>query len=160
MKAGSTHEILFLVITNSMEYFVTSLESNVLNQWYHLVGVFDGSNGVLLFIDGSDSDGTKTSLSTTATDDAGFEAHIGVRFPEKERHTNGYVDQFKFFYRMLTAVGKYFFCCFVHADVLQVKVVAFCKLILSQMYNFILLDFDWFYLFNCRNLERIYWVRH
>ena len=106
IKAGSTHEILFLVITNSMQYLVTSLESNVVNQWYHLVGVFDGSNGVQLFIDGNDSAGTKTTLSTTATDDAGFTAHLGVRFPEKGHHTNGYVDQFKFFYRMLTAVGK------------------------------------------------------
>ena len=105
---GGSAELVFLVITSSMQYKVTSLESNLVNQWYHLVGVFDGNNNVQLYIDGTDSDGTKTSPATTATDAAGFGAHVGVRFPEKERHTNGYVDQFKLFYRRLNAAGKWF----------------------------------------------------
>ena len=61
---------------------------------------------IMFYIDGTDSASTLTSGSTTATDAAGFGAHVGVRFPEKERHTYAYVDQFKLFYRILNAAGK------------------------------------------------------
>ena len=44
------------------------------------MGIFNGNDDVQLYIDGTDSGGTTTTSNASATDSAGFGAHIGVAF--------------------------------------------------------------------------------
>ena len=55
----------------------------------------------------TESGGTTTTSGGSATDSAGFGAHLGVGFPHKGYPANAYFDQFKFYYRMLNKVGKF-----------------------------------------------------
>ena len=78
-----------------------------MNQWCHLVGIFNGNDDVQLHIERTESDGTTTTSGISATDSAGFGAHLGVGFPHKGYPANAYFDQFKFYYRMLNKLGKF-----------------------------------------------------
>ena len=105
IDASDNNEFKFNVFSNTRRYRVKSISTALVDQWHHLVGVFDG-NGVQLYVDGTDSGGAPASSGGSATDSAGFGAHLGVGFPHKGYPTNAYLDQFKVYYKLLNTVGK------------------------------------------------------
>ena len=105
--ANNSELIIFKIFTSTKTYTVKFFPTTLVNQWCHLVGIFNGNDDVQLYINGTESGGTSTTSGSSATDSAGFEAHLGVGFPHKGYPSNAYFDQFKFYYKMLNKVGKF-----------------------------------------------------
>ena len=102
---ANSHEFHFKTFTSTKRYSKTSPQTATLNIWYHLVGIFNGNDDVELFIDGVENGRSTSTGSISASDSQGYGAHVGVQYYSKNSHTDGYVDAFKFYYRVLADIG-------------------------------------------------------
>ena len=99
--------IISNIVRSTVYYNIISSPTISVNTWYHLTAVYDGNSDLNLYIDSTKQNGTKRTLERTApTTD--HDAHIGVAHTGSFNlhKMNGYVDEFKYFYRMLNSVGN------------------------------------------------------
>ena len=71
-----------------------------------MVGTYDGSDaieGLEVYVDGVQCDGD-TNTETVSYSENEYSAQIGAEYP-LQRRASGYVDQFKYYYRVLDLTG-------------------------------------------------------
>ena len=122
--ANNSELIIFKVFTSTKTYTVKFFPTALVNQWCLLVGIFNGNDDVQLYINGIESGGTSTTSGSSATDSAGFEAHLGVGFPHKGYPANAYFDQLKVYYKILNKIGKFEILCSWYSSVLHSDIVS------------------------------------
>ena len=102
------------IVRSTVRYYIISPPTISVSTWYHLTAVYDGNSDLNLYIDSTKQNGTRRTLERTAptTDHDAYirVAHTGSFDLHK---MNGYVDEFKYFYRMLNSVGKTMSCRFL-----------------------------------------------
>ena len=79
--------------------------------WYHVTCIYEKTSRISIYFDGIlekgfDEEGVWAEKNVTEED---WDTHIGVRDsePYKDFPLDGYVDEFKYYYRTLSSLGKY-----------------------------------------------------
>ena len=104
MQSGG--DLAFNVVRRTVRYYRKSARSLSINTWYLLTAVYNGDNGLNHYIDGISADDLfRTVHENASTED--YNAHLGVTHlgSYNTGAMNGYVDEFKYFYRALDSVG-------------------------------------------------------
>ena len=116
LHVTSNSKIVFVVITSSTKYASTSASAVSINTWYHLTTVYDGNNGLKTYINGVEDNLNLNTISEAASS-TDYDAHIGVSHTGSfdSSPLNGYVDEFKYYYSMLSSVGKK--CSFKYCNI-------------------------------------------
>ena len=87
--------------------FVSTLLVNA--SWYHVTGSYDVTDGASIFINGiMEKENQFENQQSETVDEVDWGAHIGVRdwTSYDVAYFNGFVDEFKCYYRLLNRAGK------------------------------------------------------
>lgn len=105
MKLDTNNKIEFFWDNSTSTPIATSTTVTSLNNWYHVVGVWDGTNsstGLKLYVNGV-LDGTADTTTSTHLTDVGGNATIGRVGSPSAQYFNGVIDEVKYYAYGLTA---------------------------------------------------------